>query len=53
MNTAKRLFVAVSTRQQVANLPPLVEHARKGDNVVWIESREARRTLGGYRLLGA
>ena len=37
------LFVLVSTRQSVANLPPVLEHARAGDFVLWVESDEARR----------
>jgi hypothetical protein len=36
------LFVLVSTRQAVANLPPVLEHARRGDFVLWVESAEAR-----------
>jgi hypothetical protein len=38
-----RLFVVVSTGQNVANLPPLLEHAEPGDKVVWVESAPARR----------
>jgi hypothetical protein len=38
-----RLFVVVSTGQNVANLPPLLEHAQAGDRVVWVESAEARK----------
>lgn len=37
------LFVLVSTGQKVANLPPVLEHARVGDHVLWIESDEAQR----------
>lgn len=36
------LFVLVSTGQRVANLPPVLEHARVGDHVLWVESDEAR-----------
>ena len=39
---SKQLFVVVSTGQNVANLPPLLEHAREGDEVLWIESEAAR-----------
>ncbi len=42
---SKRLFVVVSTGQNVANLPPLLEHAVPGDQVVWVESAEARRAF--------
>jgi hypothetical protein len=38
------LFVLVSTGQAVANLPPVLEHARTGDFVLWVESAEARRS---------
>jgi hypothetical protein len=38
-----RLFVVVSTGQNVANLPPLLEHGAAGDRVVWVESAEARQ----------
>jgi len=37
-----RLFVVVSTGQNVANLPPLLEHGLAGDWVVWVESAGAR-----------
>jgi hypothetical protein len=37
------LFVLVSTGQRVANLPPVLEHATVGDQMLWIESDEARR----------
>jgi hypothetical protein len=37
------LFVLVATGQRVANLPPVLEHARPGDHVLWVESAEARR----------
>ncbi len=41
--SSHRLFVVVSTGQNVANLPPLLEYAEAGDKVVWVESAEARR----------
>jgi hypothetical protein len=41
--SSAQLFVLVSTRQNIANLPPLLEHANPGDSVLWIESAEARR----------
>lgn len=36
-----QLFVLVSTGQKVANLPPVLELAQPGDQVLWIESEEA------------
>jgi hypothetical protein len=36
-----RLFIAVSTGQKIANLPPILEHAEPGDEVLWIESDRA------------
>lgn len=39
---ARRLFVAVATGQNVANLPPILELAQPGDMVVWLESRQAK-----------
>jgi len=36
------LFVVVSTGQRVANLPPVLEIAQRGDQVLWVESDEAR-----------
>lgn len=38
-----QLFVLVSTGQRIANLPPVLEHARPGDHVLWVESDEAAR----------
>jgi hypothetical protein len=38
----KQLFVLVSTGQQVANLPPVLERAQTGDRVLWVESAQAR-----------
>ncbi|MCS6863762.1 MAG: hypothetical protein RMJ56_17165 [Gemmataceae bacterium] len=38
-----QLFVLVSTGQRIANIPPVLEYARVGDHVVWIESQEAAR----------
>lgn len=37
-----RRFLVVSTGQNVANLPPILEFGEAGDRVVWIESPEAR-----------
>jgi hypothetical protein len=37
------LFVLVSTGQRVANLPPVLEIAQRGDQVLWVESDEANR----------
>ena len=39
---SNQLFVLVSTGQNVANLPPLLEHAQQGDRVVWVESAPRR-----------
>ena len=46
-----QLFVLVSTGQNVANLPPVLEHAEVGDWIVWIESDLAQRQdwAGGTR----
>lgn len=46
-----KLFVVVSTGQNVANLPPLLEHGRPGDRVGWVESNEAlaRKWSAGAR----
>ncbi len=38
-----RVFLVVSTGQNVANLPPVLEYAAPEDIVQWIESAEARR----------
>lgn len=38
-----QLFVLISTGQKVANIPPVLEYARPGDHVVWLESDEAVR----------
>ncbi|GEM_PF-2700373 len=35
------LFVAVATGQGVSNLPPILQYAQKGDQILWLESREA------------
>lgn len=32
----------VSTGQKVANLPPVLELAEPGDEVIWVESPEAK-----------
>ncbi len=37
----RRLFVVVATGQNVSNLPPVLELARDGDLVLWIESQMA------------
>ena len=37
----RQRFVLVSTGQNVANLPPVLEFANPGDEVIWIESEEA------------
>lgn len=37
------LFVAVATWQNVANLPPILELAKPGDRVVWLESTQAQQ----------
>jgi len=39
----KQVFIVVSTGQNVANLPPVLECADAGDCVLWIESGEARQ----------
>lgn len=41
--TQNRVFLVISTGQNVANLPPVLEYASPGDQVQWIESAEARR----------
>ncbi|MDW8221614.1 MAG: hypothetical protein RMJ82_01530 [Gemmatales bacterium] len=41
MGPPKRLFVAVSTGQNIANLPPILEFAGQGDLVLWLESPTA------------
>lgn len=38
-----QLFVVVSTGQNVANLPPVLEWAEVGDWVLWVESEVAER----------
>jgi len=35
-------FVAISTGNQVSNLPPILDRAKAGDRVVWLESKEAK-----------
>ena len=39
---ARKLFIAVSTGQGIANVPPILEHAEAGDSVLWIESPMAK-----------
>jgi len=38
-----KLFVAVATGQNVANLPPMLQFAGRGDHVLWLESELAAR----------
>src|SRR5918999_4404185 len=38
-----RLFIVVSTGQNLANLPPILEYAKQGDAVLWVESLDAQR----------
>jgi len=40
--SSSRLFIAIATGQNIANLPPILELAEKGDAVLWILSLEAR-----------
>lgn len=40
---SKRLFIALSTRQNIANLLPILELAEPGDAVLWIESATSVR----------
>src|SRR4051794_19982354 len=49
-----QLFVVVSTGQNVANLPPVLERARPGDLVLWVEREAAAedRTAGARQGLG-
>jgi hypothetical protein len=50
-----QLFLVVSTGQNVANLPPVLEWARPGDLVRWVESESAvreNRTAGARQILG-
>lgn len=37
------LFVALSTQQNIANILPILELAKPGDRVLWIESERARK----------
>jgi hypothetical protein len=37
----QHLFVVISTGQNVANLPPILEISREGDRVLWLETKEA------------
>lgn len=49
-----QLFVVVSTGQNVANLPPILERAEEGDQVLWVESPAARQkkwSAGARRVL--
>jgi hypothetical protein len=38
-----RQFIAVATGQNLANLPPIIEMARPGDAVLWLETAQAQR----------
>ncbi len=52
----RHLFVAISTGQQVANLPPILQFAEKGDAVIWLESELARAqnwSAGAIEVLAA
>lgn len=37
------LFIVIATGQNVANLPPILEYGNEGDQVLWVESPEARK----------
>lgn len=39
----RRRFIAITTGQAVANLPPILQWGEPGDGVVWLETSEARR----------
>ncbi|MCS7167718.1 MAG: hypothetical protein RMI91_05560 [Gemmatales bacterium] len=39
----RHLFVVISTGQNIANLPPLLEIGRKGDLALWLETPEAAK----------
>jgi hypothetical protein len=50
----RQAFIVVSTGQNHANLPPVLECAAAGDVVVWVESDEARHgqwSVGARRVL--
>lgn len=47
-----RVFVALSTGQNIANLLPILELADAGDRVVWLESATAKRQGWGDGALG-
>src|SRR5436190_24325677 len=52
--SGQQLFVLVSTGQNVANLPPVLERANPGDLVLWVESafaREKKWAAGARRVL--
>jgi len=36
-------FVTISTGNQVSNLPPILDRAKPGDRVVWLESDQAKK----------
>jgi hypothetical protein len=55
-NSGKVVFAAISTDQATANLPPILEVATPGDEVVWLESERARAnglTKGPAQVLAA
>lgn len=41
MSVRKQIFVVVSTNQNLANIPPVLECCHPGDEVVWLESKQA------------
>jgi hypothetical protein len=43
MRSASQLFVAIVTGQNVANFPPILERAKPGDKVLWLESPHAAK----------
>ncbi len=41
----KNLFIAVATGQSVSNFPPILQYAEKGDQVLWLVSKEVEDSL--------
>lgn len=41
MEQTRTLFLALSTRQNLANVPPLLQHMKPCDKLVWLESERA------------
>jgi hypothetical protein len=39
----RKLFVAVATGQNIANLPPILEYGQPSDYVIWLETLRARK----------